>query len=241
MASHPLELLRRVHQPPHLRVGLVGLLQVGRLRERVFQRDVKRVRHVARHPIGIGVGHPQGAADVADGCLRAQRPEGDDLRHLVLAEALVGEADHLIAAVVGKVEVDVRHLPPLNVQEALEDEVVRHRVDVRHPQRVERQRGRRRAPHPHGDALPPGEVRDLLDHEEVVREARLPQHVELVVEALLQLRRERSRPRRQPLPAELPQVGVIGDAIRRHRLGQERPVERQLEVARLRDPALCCR
>ena len=235
MASHAFELLRRVHQPPNLRVRVVRLLQLGRLRERILERDIQGVRDVARDPVRVRVGHAQRPPHVPDGRLRPQRPERDDLRHLVLAEALVGEPDHLVPAVVGEVEVDVRHLPPLDVQEALEHEVVGHRVDVRDPQRVERQRGRRRPPHPHRDALPVGEVRDLLHHEEVVRETRVPQHVELVVEALLQLRRQRPHAPLQPLAAELPQVRVVRGPLGRDRLRQEGAVEGQLQVAGLCD------
>ena len=83
MASHAFELLRRVHQAAHLRVRFVRLLQLGRLRERVLERDVQRVRDVARDPVRVRVGHAQRPPHVPDGRLRPQRPERDDLRHLV--------------------------------------------------------------------------------------------------------------------------------------------------------------
>ena len=146
----------------------------GDLLERVVEGDVEGVRDEPGDAVGLGVGDAERAADIADRGLRAERPEGDDLGDAVRAVAVVGEADHLVAAVVGEVEVDVGHLAAFEVEEALEDEAVGDRVDVGD---VERRRGRAR-PRP-SRARPCGcpalraKSRDLLDHVNVVREAGL--------------------------------------------------------------------
>ena len=85
VARHPLQLLRDAdelvdpivprHELAQLRAGLDGAVE----------RDVQLVRDRLGDPIGLGVGEAHGAADVADGRLRAERPEGDDLRHPVVA------------------------------------------------------------------------------------------------------------------------------------------------------------
>ena len=95
---HPLELLRDAdelvdpvvprHQLAQLRGGLDGAVE----------RDVQLQRDRLGDAIGLGVGQAHGAADVADGRLRAERPEGDDLRHAVVAVLARDVLDDLVAA-----------------------------------------------------------------------------------------------------------------------------------------------
>ena len=69
------------------------------------------------------------------------------MRHM-LAPVLVDDVIYdFLAAVVLEVKVYVRHLLALQVEEALEDELVRHRVDVRHVQAVQREAGGGAAAH----------------------------------------------------------------------------------------------
>ena len=71
------------------------------------------------------------ARGVARGRAREHAAEGDDLRDAVGAVLLGHVADHAIAAADGEVDVDVRHRHALGVEEALEQQVVAERVDVR--------------------------------------------------------------------------------------------------------------
>ena len=106
--------------------------QLAQLRARLdgaVERDVQLVRDRLRDAIGLGVGQAHGAADVADGRLRAERPEGDDLRHTVVAVLARDVLDDLVAARVLEVDVDVRHRHPVGVEEALERQAVLERVD----------------------------------------------------------------------------------------------------------------
>jgi hypothetical protein len=107
-----------------------------------------------------------------------------------VAVALEGELEHLVAAVVGEVEVHVGRLAAFEVEEAFEDEPVRHRVDVGDAERIEDERRGRRTADAHADALRAGVVADLLDDVEVVRESGLAEDVELVTEALFELGRD---------------------------------------------------
>ena len=186
MASHPLQRPRRIDQLGDLRVRLVGLPQLRPLLQRLLDghhpEGRRHVRHQPRHPVHIGVGHPQGAADVADGRLRPQRPEGDDLGHPVVAVPLRRVADHLVPPVLGEVQVHVRHLPPLHVQEPLEHQPVLQRVDLRHPQAVEDHRRCRRPAHRHEDAPAAGVLGEVVHHQDVVAEARLAHHLQLVLQ-----------------------------------------------------------
>ena len=105
---------------------------------------------------------------------------------------LVGHvADHAVAPLHREVDVDVRHRDALGVQEALEQQVVRERVDVGDLQRVGDDRaGRRAAPGPHRDAVVLGELDEVPDDQEVGVEAHPVDHLEL-----------RSRAARSPRPA----------------------------------------
>ena len=93
--------------------------------DRLLQRD--RLRRILRHELAelvdLPVRHLQHAADVAQHAARLQRAEGDDLRHLVAAVALLHVSDHLVAAVLAEVDVEVGHRHALGIQEALEQQV----------------------------------------------------------------------------------------------------------------------
>ncbi len=178
VAGDAFQLLGRVHQFAHARVGLVLLLQIGRVELVVVIEDVDDLGRLAGNgwdEAGDGVhlrqGHVEGAADVADGRPRPQRPEGDDLGHLVLAVLLHGVLHHVVPAVVGVVEVNVGHGDAAGVQEALEDEAVGDGVDAGDAQRVGHQRTRAAAAHIPPDINPAGVFAQVPDDEEVGVEA----------------------------------------------------------------------
>ena len=234
VASDAFELAGRLVQAPHLWVAINGVLQLGRLVDGVGERDVERVRHELGDAIRLGVAHTEGAADIAQRGFRSERPERDDLRDVAGAVAFVGKADHLFPAVVGEVEVHIRHLAPFEVEEAFEDETVRHRVDIRHAEDVEHERSGRRPAYAHTDAGLARVIADLLDHVHVIREAGLLEHVEFIREAFVELRRHVLEAAVQPLEADLSQVLGALAAGRDWRLGQQLAVELEVEVALVR-------
>ena len=73
----------------------------------------------------------------------------------------------------------------LVVQEAFEDQAGGQRIDLRDSQAIQDDAGGGAAPHAHADALRAGELDDVVDHQDVVVEARLSHHVQLVLEAAL--------------------------------------------------------
>ena len=102
----------------------------GLLLERVLQLDVQDVRHQLGDAVHVREGHVEHAADVLDRRARAQRAEGDDLRHLLAAVLLGDVLDHLAAAVRAEVDVDIGHADALRIEEALEQQAVLQRVDI---------------------------------------------------------------------------------------------------------------
>ena len=84
---------------------------------------------------------------------------------------------------VAEVHVDIRHGHTLRVQEALKIQAVLHGVDVRDTQAVgHHAAGGGAAARAHRDPRALGIVHEILDDEEIVREAHFPDHVQLIVQ-----------------------------------------------------------
>ena len=231
VARDALEPAGGVDEAAHLRVEFVRAGELRALVERLFERHVQRVRDEARDAIDVAVAHAERAAGVADRRLRAERAERDDLRHPVVAVLLGDVADHLVAPVVGDVHVDVGRLLAVDVEEALEDEARGERVDERDVERVQDDARCGRTAHAEHDAGALAELRDVVDDEEVVREPRLRNHVELVLEARTHVVGGERVLAVQPLARERGEVLVRGDAGRDLGLGQVRAADLQFEVA----------
>ncbi len=124
--------LRDVEHARDARVGLGRLAQPRLAVDRLLERH--RRGRVLRHQLGelvdLAERHLQHAADVAHDAAREERAEGDDLRHLVGAVAVAHVADHLVAAVLAEVDVEVRHRDALGVEEALEQQAEAQRVEI---------------------------------------------------------------------------------------------------------------
>ena len=94
------------------------------------------LRHQLAQLVDLAVGHLQHAADIAQHAARLQRAEGDDLRHLIAAVALLHVCDHLVAAVLAEVDVEVRHRHALGIEEALEQQTEADGIEVGDGERI---------------------------------------------------------------------------------------------------------
>src|SRR6185369_9589821 len=90
--------------------------------------------------IDLPIGHLQHTADIAQHAARLQRAEGDDLRHLVAAVAILHIADNLVAAILAEVDVEVRHRDTLWIEEALEQQPEADRIEISDGERVSNER-----------------------------------------------------------------------------------------------------
>ena len=144
----------RFDQAADLRGLFVPLVRrIGDARQRdVLGHDRRRQR------LGDPVGDGEAGLAVVDSRRILQRrlgfngAEGDHLGHPVLTPLVGGVAHHLAATTVVEVDIDVGCRRTLGVEESLEQQAVRDRVDVGDAQRVGHQRARRRtAPGPHPD------------------------------------------------------------------------------------------
>ena len=106
---------------------------------------------------------------------------------MVIAIFFCHVGDDLVPAVVLEVQIYIGHLFTLDVEEALEDQPVAHRVDVGDAQAVEHQASSRATSDPEKNMLAPGEAGDVSHHQEVVGELGLLYYVQLIGEAALHL------------------------------------------------------
>ena len=147
VAVEPFELERDVEGALDDRIAVALGLQLRLALDRLGERHRRRrvLRHELAELVDLAVGHFQHAADVAQHAPRLQGAEGDDLRHLVAAVALLHVADHLVAPVLAEVDVEVRHRHALGIEEALEQQIEAKRIEVGDGQRVGDERARARA------------------------------------------------------------------------------------------------
>ena len=131
-------------------------------------------RHVLRHAERL--------ADLAHGAAGAVADHDGGQRGAVAAIGVVDPLDHLLAALVLEVDVDVGRLAPLLGDEALEQQVVLGRIDRGDAEHVAHGGVRRRAAALAEDAARLGEAHDGVHGEEVGRVAQLLDQVQLVPE-----------------------------------------------------------
>ena len=140
----------------HIRVGFHHLADLGGLGIALVvgvsnapQRDILRhnrrrqrtIDAVSHLEAGLAKVHLGG---VLNGLLGFHRAEGNDLGYLILSPALGGVGNHLAAAAIVEVDIDIGGGRALGVQKALEEQVVFQRINIGNGQRVGHERARRR-------------------------------------------------------------------------------------------------
>ena len=162
--------------------GLVFLLLA------VLLDDDGPVGNHLREAVGFRDGEPGNARHVLDGQLGGHRAEGDDVRDVVGAVAVLHVLDDAVAAFIVEVHIDIRHRDTLRVEETLEQEVVADRIQIRDAEAVRHARaGCGATSRAHGNAVPAAPVDEILNDEEVVREAHERDGHQLEVQTLLLL------------------------------------------------------
>ncbi len=216
------------------------LRECGKFRfgfERFFERHFGIFGDELRDLVRILERYVEGPRHIFDDRLRLQRPEGDDLRHTVVAVLLADIVDDLAPALEVEVHVEVGHRDTLRVQEALENEFVFERVDVRDAHRVGDDGARARAAaraHRYAVLLRP--VDKVPHDEEVAGKAHLRDDAELVFEPVLGLLARVSIARDKALAGDMRKVSIR----RREGFGhlvvwKERPGKIDLEPRHLID------
>ena len=201
VAIEAFELLGDLQQARDHRLAVALLLQLRLAVDGFRQRDGIGgvVRHQLAQPVDLSVRHLQHAADVAEHRARLQLAVRDDLRHAVVPVLIRHVADHLVAAVLAEVDVEVGHRYALGVQEALKQQPEAQRIEVGDGERPgDNRAGARAAAGTDRDPLRLRPLDEVGDDQEVAGELHARDDVDLVGEPLLvvgygEARRGRSR------------------------------------------------
>ena len=234
-ARQPLERPREVDDLLRDRIGVDRLPELGARLQRSLERLSGAFGHELRDAVDDAVRDVEHAPRVADRSAGSHGREGDDLRDAVAAVLLGDVVDDAIAARDREVDVHVGQVLAGRVEEALEEEAVAHRVDVRDLEAVRGDRpGRRAATRADAHAVLLREVDEVPDDEEVVREPHLLDRLELEPEPLGQLGGHRPVATSEALLAELDEVVEGVPALGHRERRQQDPPELELDVAALR-------
>ncbi len=252
VAGQVFQLQRQVDQVADVVLALVALDQLGRghfrirpflaLAQRVLQADAEDVGDQLGHAVDQAVREAEHAPGVAHHRLGRHGAVGDDLADPLAAVLARDVVDHLVAAVHAEVDVEVGHRHAFRVEEALEQQVVRQRVQVGDLQRPRHQRaGARAAARADRDALVLAPLDEVGHDQEVAGEAHLDDGVELEFEPLEIVLAGLARRQRVLLQAFfqafarlLLDPGVQGLVVGHRVVGQEVGTQPHLDVAALR-------
>ncbi len=232
-----LEVASEVGDPPDRRVAIDESAELGRHRDRLVEADPELVRDRLRDPVDLAVAVAEHATHVANGRAREHRAERDDLGDVVLAVLAADVGDDLFTPAVLEVHVDIGHRHAVGVEEPLERELVEDRVDRRDAERVRHDRARGAAAARRLDPLLAGERDEVGDDQEVAGVAHRQDDPELVVEACLELRRDRPVPAFEAALALLAEPRFGRMAIGHREMRDPQLAERQGQVGHLGDPA----
>jgi len=121
------------------RIILVLLTQIGVFFDANRQRNMaalSRRRHQFSQTITLGVRHFQYASDVAHRHAAEHLTEGGDIADVIFAVFLSTIFNHLVAARILNIDIDIRHGNTIWIKETLKQQTVLQRVKVGNIQRV---------------------------------------------------------------------------------------------------------
>ncbi len=135
-------------------------------------------------PLGLGVAQAVGLGGLAHRRLGAQRADGADQRHVLLAVGAAHVVQHPVAAAAAEVQVDVGRVGARRVEEALEEQVVLDGIDGGDARAVGDQRVGHAAARADRDVVRAGVAHDVGHHQEEGAEAVAGDGVQLTLQAL---------------------------------------------------------
>src|SRR6185312_931335 len=186
MAIEAFKLLRNIEGALDHGVAVAFGLQAWFALDGLFERYRRRrvLRHQLAELVDLRVRHLQNAADIAQHAARLQCAEGDDLRHLVAAVALLHVTDHLVATVLAEVDIEVRHRHAFGIKKALKEQPKANRIEIGNGQRIGYERpGAGSAAGTNGYALFLCPLDEVGNNQEVTGILHAGDHAELEIES----------------------------------------------------------
>ena len=159
--------------------------------------SVGTVGHALGHKVGQAVTFRQrkllDTRHILDSRLGGHGAERDNMGHLLLAVTLCHIMEHISAAIIVEVDVDIRQRDTVGVKESFEKEIILYRVDLSDAEAVGHHTTGRRSTsgtNAHTEFVS-GHIDEVLHDKEVTRETHGLHYIELEAYALLQFRSER--------------------------------------------------
>ncbi len=135
-------------------------------------------------PVDLAVAHLQHPPGVLEHRASLQPPEGDDLGDAVASVFGLDVADDFVAMRFAEIDVEVGHRHALGVEEALEQQAQRDRIEIGDGQRPGDDRASARAAaRPDRDVVGLGPFDEVGDDQEIAGKAHAGDDVELELEA----------------------------------------------------------
>ncbi len=242
LRASPSRRLREIDEPAHLLVVLIDAAQLLVVGDGLVERDADLERDQLRDAVDVAVRHAERAPDVADHGARRHRAVGRDLRDALAAVALAHVIDDAVASVDAEVDVEVRQRHALGIQEPLEQEIVRERIEIRDAERIGDERADAgAATRSDGNRVGARPRDEVGDDEEVALEAHLADDLDLAREPLSVARRGVGSDAELGAALDEPARGTLLEKLPRRRavvrdeVGQEHAADVDLERAAPRD------
>jgi hypothetical protein len=232
------DMLKHADEP--LDEGRRGSASLGQEMKGKRQLSLQLVRRqAAREPIDVVTRHAEGLQPLAKRGAALKCLVRGGHGHALRSESTGDPLQKLFAPMRRHVEIDVGEVLPPGVQEALEIQAVRHRVEGGDVEKVGDERSYRRATPHHGDARVSGMAGDLAHDQEVVGEGAVADHPELAAQPCLVLvaRAASSALAPEPLATDPGEVGIGGLARPTGDRRERGPDLGEVEATRLGYPA----
>ena len=176
------------------RIRLIFLLQIRLIHDSVFELHMVAhhwIWYEFREPIRLSIRHIQDACHIAHSVLRHHLTKGHNVTHAAFAVLLCTIFNHLVAAVILNISIDIRHRNTVRVQEALEEQMVFERIEIGNVNCVRKQRTcRRTTTRSINNSLVFTPVNEVLNNQEVAVITHLVDRLEFVIDTLQNLLRK---------------------------------------------------
>ncbi|MPM42835.1 hypothetical protein SDC9_89507 [bioreactor metagenome] len=217
-------------------VALVVRLEFGRNGEGAFERHVQLGGYHFGEAVHVRIRHAEHAPNVTYDRARGHCSKRDDLADVACAVFCTDVVYNFLPALIAEVDIEVRHADALGVKEALEQEIIFERIDVRNVQTVRNKAARAAAaPGADHDAVHFGKMDEIPNDEEVVHKPHLLDHAKLIFEpfadGIIRLREFFC----QPIGGQLAEIRGVWHAVRCGELGEPALAELDFQIAFFND------
>ena len=243
VARQSLQLAGQINQRPDFLVVFIQPAQFRFLLNRFVEGDAQLERNQLGDTIHEPVGMTQHPPHVAHHRLGRHAAMSRNLRHPLPAVALGDVFDDPVPAFHAEINIEIRHRDPFGIQEPLEQQVIRQRVQIGDAEGVGDQRaGAGAAPRPDRHPMRPRPLDEIGDDQEIAGKAHLDDDFQLQLQpgviglaARGEIRGRGIQQSRQPLLQPSPGLGgeiVCGSHARRNwKIGQHVLAQFQAQVA----------